>query len=176
MALPRLRTSRYRRRSVPGARLVWGGLLRVLQRVTHYKRGDKLEFRLSFSVRELVTEKSRAVLDQVEALVQAVQKAGSYEAREEAVRAVHAVLDGLKGRVPPDVWSRLTEAAPVREAARLGRATVQRFQKESQVTSSVESNQDLAHNDQDLAHNARALGCQSAGAPDLGNPDKSAVN
>lgn len=134
MVLPRSRSSQHKRRHFPGSRLVWGGLVRILQRIARIKRSDKLEFKLSFSVRDLVSEKSRAVLDQVEALVRAVQKAGSYEAREEAMRAVVAVLDGLKGRVPPEVLSRLSEAAPVREVARLGRAAVQRFQKESEVS------------------------------------------
>ena len=111
--------------------LVWGSLLRVMQRITHYKHGDHLEFKLAFSVRDLVSDKGRAVKDQVEALVQAVQKAGSYQAREEAARAVHAVMDGLKDRVPPDVLSKLTEAFPLREAARLGRSGSQRQQKPS---------------------------------------------
>lgn len=112
--------------------LVWGSLLRVLQRLTHYKHGDRLEFKIAFSVRDLVSDKSRAVKDQVEALMQAVQKAGSYPAREEAARAVHAVMDGLKDRVPPDVLSRLTEALPLREAARLGRTAAQREQHTEQ--------------------------------------------
>jgi hypothetical protein len=121
----------YRRklRRFTTGRLVWGGLLRVMQRITHYKHGDRLEFKINFSVRDLLTDKGRAVRDQVEALVQAVQKAGSYQAREEAARAVHAVMDGLKDRVPPDVFTKLTEAPPIREAARLGRAAAQRLQK-----------------------------------------------
>jgi hypothetical protein len=101
----------------------------VLQRITHYKHGDHLEFKISFSVPDLLTDKGRAVKDQVEAFVQAVQKAGSYQAREEATRAVHAVMDGLKDRVPADALSKLSESMPVREAARLGRAAAQRLQK-----------------------------------------------
>lgn len=120
---------RYRRRRLLTGRIVWGGLLRVLQRITHYKHGDRLEFKLSFSVRDLVTDKGRAVKDQMEALVQAVQKAGSYQAREEAARAVHAVMDGMKDWVPADALSKLAESAPVREAARLGRSVSQRLQK-----------------------------------------------
>ena len=99
-----------------------------MQRLTHYKHGDRLEFKLGFSVHEL-SEKGRAVREQVEALVQAVQKAGSYQAREEAARAVHAVMGGLKDRVPPDVLTKLTEALPLREAARLGRSSVQKLQR-----------------------------------------------
>jgi hypothetical protein len=103
-------------------RVVWGGLLRVLQRITHYKHGDRLEFKIAYSVK-----------DQVEALVQAVQKAGSYQAREDATRAVHAVWDGLKDRVPPEVLSKLAESLPLREAARLGRSTGQQRPKTSSL-------------------------------------------
>ena len=121
----------YRRklRRFTTGRLVWGGLLRVMQRITHYKHGDHLEFKINFSVPDLLGDKRRAVKDQVEALVQAVQKAGSYQAREEATRAVHAVMDALKDRVPPDVLMKLSESLPVREAARLRRAAAQRMQK-----------------------------------------------
>ena len=114
----------YRRklRRFTTGRLIWGGLLRVLQRITHYKHGDRLEFKLNFSVRDLVSDKGRAMRDQLEALVQAVQKAGSYQAREEATRAMHAVWDGLKDRVPPDVLTKLGEAMPLGELARLGRS------------------------------------------------------
>ena len=114
----------YRRklRRFTTGRLVWGGLLRVLQRITHYKHGDHLEFKINFSVRDLVSDKGRAMKDQLEALVQAVQKAGSYQAREEATRAMHAVWDGLKDRVPPDVLTKLGEAMPLGEIGRLGRS------------------------------------------------------
>ena len=101
-----------------------------MQRLTHYKRSDRLEFKISFSVRDLLSDKGRAVKDQMEALVQAVQKAGSYQAKEEATRAVHAVMDALKDRVPPDVLVKLSESLPVREAARLRRAAAQRLQQE----------------------------------------------
>jgi hypothetical protein len=124
------RPRRRRPRRFTTGRLVWGSLLRVMQRITHYKHGDHLEFKMSFSARDLLTDKRRAVRDQVEALVQAVQKAGSYQAKDEATRAVHAVMDGLKGLVPADVLTKLGESSPVREAARLGRATAQRLQKD----------------------------------------------
>lgn len=101
-----------------------------MQRLTHYNRGDLLEFRLSFSVRDLLAPKGRAVRDQLEVLLQAVQKAGSYQAKDEAARAVHAVLDALKDRVPPDVLMKLSESLPVKEAARLRRAAAQRLQKD----------------------------------------------
>jgi uncharacterized protein (DUF2267 family) len=104
--------------------------VRVMQRIANYKRGDRLEFKLSFSVRDLLSEKGRAVRDKAEVLVQAVQKAGAYPAREEAARADHAVLDALKDRVPPDVLMKLSESLPVREAARLRRGAAQRLQRE----------------------------------------------
>lgn len=109
--------------------LVWRGLLKVIQRLTHLKRGDIREYKISYSVRDVVGDRGRAVKDQVEALVQAVQKAGSYQAKEEAARAVHAVMDALNDRVPPDVLIKLSESLPVREAARLRRAAAQRIRK-----------------------------------------------
>ncbi len=124
---PRFRRRKYRRFTT--GHLLWSGLLRVIQRITRYKRGDKLEFKISFSVPDLLSDKGRAVRDQVEALVGAVQKAGSYQAREEANRAVHAVMDVLKDRVPPDVLLKLSESLPVREAARLRHAAGQRLQR-----------------------------------------------
>jgi hypothetical protein len=121
----------YRRkvRRFSTGRLVWGSLLRVLQRLTHYKHGDHLEFRIGFSARDLLG-KGRAVKDQLEALIQAVQKAGSYQAREEAARAVHAVMDGLKDRVPPDVLGKLTDALQFRDGVRLGRGGQRHQQSE----------------------------------------------
>lgn len=134
ITVPGPRTYRRRHRPRITGRIVWGGLLRILQRITHYKHGDRLEFTLGYSVRDLVTDKGRAVRDQVESLVQAVQKAGSYQAREEAARAVHAVMDGLKGWAPADALSKLAESAPVRETARLGRAAAQRLQRGESLT------------------------------------------
>ncbi len=46
-------------------------------------------------------------------------RAGSYPAREEGVRALHAVLDAVRDRVPTDVLLRLSEYLPEAEAARL---------------------------------------------------------
>jgi uncharacterized protein (DUF2267 family) len=123
----RRRSRRIRRFSA--AHVVWAGLLRVMQRVVHYKHGDRIEFKLSFSVRDLLSDKSRAVKAQFEALVQAVQKAGSYQARDEATRAVHAVMAALKERVPADTFSRLGDSLQ-HEASRLGRAAAQRLQRE----------------------------------------------
>jgi hypothetical protein len=130
----------YRRkiRRFTTGRLVWGGLLRVVQRITHYKHGDHLEFKLGFSVHDL-SEKGRAVRDQVEALVQAVQKAGSYQAREEAARAVHAVWAGLKDRLPEDVLTKVSESLPLREAAHIGRLNVHRSANSSETAGSSET-------------------------------------
>jgi len=135
VAGPRVRRRRRKRsrniRRFSAAHVAWSGLLRVMQRVVHYKHGDRLEFKLNFSVRDLLSDKSRAVKAQFEALVQAVQKAGSYQAREDAARAVHAVMDALKDRVPPDVLSRVADSLQLKEAARLGRAAAQRLHREA---------------------------------------------
>jgi hypothetical protein len=117
---PRSRV-RHRRRVTTGS-LVWPGLLRVLRHITRYKPTDLREFKISFSVRDLAP-KGRAVKDQFDALVAAVQKAGSYPARDDAARAVHAVMDAFKDRVPPDVLTKLSESLNAKEAAgRLRRA------------------------------------------------------
>jgi hypothetical protein len=143
---PRFRRRKYRRFTT--GHLLWSGLLRVIQRITGYKRGDRLEFKISFSVPDLLSDKGRAVRDQVEALVGAVQKAGSYQAKEEAARAVHAVMDVLKDRVPPDVLLKLSESLPVREAARLRHAAGQRLQKGGGDRSDADRG-DLGHSDAD---------------------------
>jgi len=98
--------------------VVWSGILRVLQRRVHYKKSDRREFKLAFSVRDLLSDSSRAVKAQFESLVQAVQRAGKYPAKEEATRAVHAVMDALKDRLPPDVLSRVADSLPLRKGSR----------------------------------------------------------
>jgi uncharacterized protein HemY len=117
-----------------------------LQRIVHYKHGDRLEFRINFSVRDLLSDKSRAVRDQFEALVQAVQKAGSYQAKEEATRAMRAVIDALKDLAPPDVLLKLSESLPVREAARLRKAVAQGLQRggESAAVTEVSGSADTS--------------------------------
>jgi uncharacterized protein (DUF2267 family) len=80
-------------------------------------------------VRDLLGDKGRVVKDRAEALIAAVQKAGSYQAREEATRAVRAVMEALNDRVPPDVLMKLSESLPVREAAKLRRAAARRLRK-----------------------------------------------
>jgi hypothetical protein len=131
---PRPRIRRAQRRFTTG-RLVWPGLLRLLRRITHFQRTDLLEFKINYSVRELLAPKGRAVKDQMEALMQAVQKAGSYQAKDEAARAVHAVMDALKDRVPPDVLVKLSESLPVREGAKLRLAAAKRAQQAEDTAS-----------------------------------------
>lgn len=117
----RRRRSRTRPRHIwriSAAHVVWSGILRILQRVVHHKKTDRREFKINFSVRDVLAESSRAVRAQFDALVQAVQKAGKYPARDEAARAVHAVMDALKDKVPPDVLSRIGESLRLSEAAR----------------------------------------------------------
>jgi uncharacterized membrane-anchored protein YjiN (DUF445 family) len=129
VAGPRFR--REKKRRLLSTHLLWAGTLRVLQRMARYKRGESREFKLSFSVRDLLTDKGRLVKDQVEVFVQAVQKAGAYPAREEAARAVRAVMDALRDRVPPDVLLKLSESLPVREAARLRQGIAKHLKRES---------------------------------------------
>ena len=100
------------------AHVIWSGILRILQRVVHHKKTDRREFKINFSVRDVLADSSRAVRAQFDALVQAVQKAGKYPAKEEAARAVHAVMDALKDKVPPDVLSRMAESLRLSEAVR----------------------------------------------------------
>lgn len=105
-------------RRLSAAHVVWSGVLRVMQRIVHYKKSDRREFKLAFSVRDLLSDSSRAVRAQFESLVQAVQRAGKYPAKEEAARAVHAVMDALKDRLPPDVLSRVADSLPLRKGSR----------------------------------------------------------
>ena len=71
--------------------LVWSGALRVIQRLTHYKHGDILEFKLNFSVLDLLGDKGRMVKDQVGGASQASQvRSQASQVREEAAKAVHA--------------------------------------------------------------------------------------
>jgi hypothetical protein len=99
--------------------LGWDLGVRAMTRATGQHRGEHLDFRLAASARDLVAEKSRAVRDEMETLAQAVMRAGSYPAREEATRAFHAAMDALKERVPPDVLLKLSEHLPEVEAVRL---------------------------------------------------------
>jgi uncharacterized protein (DUF2267 family) len=117
----RRRHSRIRPRHIwriSAAHVIWSGILRILQRVVHHKKTDRREFKINFSVHDVLADSSRAVKAQFDALVQAVQKAGKYPAKEEAARAVHAVMDALKDKVPPDVLSRVAESLRLSEAAR----------------------------------------------------------
>jgi hypothetical protein len=99
--------------------LGWDVGVRAMERFAGHRKGDRLEFRLGLSARDLLAEKRRAVRDEVEVLADAVMRAGSYPAREEALRALHAVLDAVGDRLPADVLSRLSEYLPESEAMRL---------------------------------------------------------
>lgn len=117
-------------RRFSAAHVVWSGILRILQRVVHHKKSDRREFKIAFSVRDLLSEKSKVVKAQLEALIQAVQKAGKYPAREEAARAVHAVMEAMREKVPPDVLSRVADSLQLREVARRSREVAQRLHGE----------------------------------------------
>lgn len=97
----------------------WDIGVRAMEKASGHRRGDPLDFKLSSSARDLLSAKSRAVRDEVEALGEAIMRAGSYPAREEGIRALHAVLDAVRDRVPTDVLLKLSEHLPEAEAARL---------------------------------------------------------
>jgi hypothetical protein len=97
----------------------WDIGVRAMEKASGHRRGEPLDFKLSSSARDLLSTKSRAVRDEVEALAEAVMRAGSYPAREEGLRALHAVLDAVRDRVPTDVLLKLSEHLPEAEAARL---------------------------------------------------------
>jgi hypothetical protein len=96
----------------------WDVGVKALERMAGYRRGDRLDFHLGASARDLISGKGKAVRDEVEALADAVMKAGAYPAREEATRALGAVMHVLRDRVPPDLLAKLGDHLPVSEAAR----------------------------------------------------------
>lgn len=97
----------------------WDIGVRAMEKVAGHKRGDRLDYRLRASTRDLLSTKGRAVRDEVEAMADAVMKAGSYPARDEASRALNAVLDVVRDRVPPEVLTKLSDHLPEAEALRL---------------------------------------------------------
>jgi len=97
----------------------WDIGVRAMEKASGHRRGEPLDFRLSSSARDLLSTKSRAVRDEVEALGEAIMRAGSYPAREEGIRALHAVLDAARDRLPTDLLLRLSDYLPEAEAARL---------------------------------------------------------
>jgi hypothetical protein len=97
----------------------WDIGVRAMEKASGLRRGEPLDFKLSASARDLLSTKTRAVRDEVEALGEAIMRAGSYPAREEGIRALHAVLDAVRDRVPADVLLKLSDHLPEAEAARL---------------------------------------------------------
>jgi len=97
----------------------WDIGVRAMEKASGHRRGEPLDFKLSSSARDLLSTKGRAVRGEVEALAEAVMRAGSYPAREEGIRALHAVLDAVRDRVPTDILLKLSEHLPEAEAARL---------------------------------------------------------
>jgi len=137
----RVRVSQRKRRSLTRAitdrtaavrNLGWDLGVVIMERVSGHRRdGERLDVRLAVSVRDLVAQKSRAVRSEVEWLVQTVQSTGSYQAREEAARAMRAVMDALGEKVPPELILRLCEHLPQSEADRLRAAAEERRAAES---------------------------------------------
>ena len=92
----------------------------IMERVSgHRREGGALDVHLASSARDLVAQKSKAVRGEMEWLAQAIQNTGSYAAKDEAARALHAVMDVLGERVPPDVMLKVCEYLPETEADRL---------------------------------------------------------
>jgi hypothetical protein len=99
--------------------LGWDVGVRIMEKVAGHRRGDSLDFQLCASAKDLLLQKGRAMRDEVEALAQTVVRAGSYPRVEDASKAVDAVLDALRDRVPPELLLRLSEYLSEGEAARL---------------------------------------------------------
>jgi hypothetical protein len=97
----------------------WDVGVLLLERAAGHRRGDRLDYRLRASARDLLAEKSQVVRDEMEVLRNAIARAGAYAGSDEATRALHAVLDALRDRVPPDLLLRLSEYLPEVEAKRV---------------------------------------------------------
>jgi uncharacterized protein (DUF2267 family) len=110
--------------------LGWTIGVRMMERVAGHRRGDSLDFHLRASARDLLLEKGRAMRDEVEALAHSVMRSGSYARVEDASRAVDAVFDAMRERVPPELLLRLSEYMSEGEAARLRASIRQRLQRE----------------------------------------------
>lgn len=108
----------------------WDIGVRAMERAAGHKRGERLDFRLRASTRDLLASKSKAVRGEVEAFADAVMRAGSYPAREEAARAVNAVMKVVRDQVPPEVLLKLSDHLPEAEASRLRRAASERLKQE----------------------------------------------
>jgi hypothetical protein len=103
----------------------WGATVVLMERFAGYRRGlGSRDFHIAAEVRDLVARKSREARGDVEALAQTVARAGSYT-RDEAGRAIRAVVSGLEERVPPDLLLRVAEHLSPEEAAS-ARATLER--------------------------------------------------
>lgn len=110
--------------------LGWDVGIRFMERLAGHRRGDMLDFNLRATARDILAEKSRAVREEMDALTQTMMRAGSYARAEDASRAVDAVLDALRDRVPPDLLLRLSDYLSEGEAARLRAGLRQRLQRE----------------------------------------------
>jgi uncharacterized protein (DUF2267 family) len=92
-------------------------VIKALERASGYRRGlGSEDFHIAATTRELVAQKSRAVRDEVDALIQAIMAKGSYVAREDAARALHAVVSACQDRLSPEAIGRLRDIA--RQAAK----------------------------------------------------------
>ncbi len=104
----------------------WDVAVKAMERTAGHRRGARTDSQLRVSTRDLLVSKSRAVRQEMEGLADAVMQAGQYPARDEATRAVNAVMDVVRERVPPELFSKLSEHLPS-EASRLRRAASDRL-------------------------------------------------
>jgi hypothetical protein len=109
----------------------WDLGLRGLERIAGHRRGDRMDFRLHTSTRDLLQERGRAIKGEVEAMAEAVMRAGHYPARAEAARALGAVVDVIRERVPADLAASLSEHLPVSEIGRLRQSIADRLPDEA---------------------------------------------
>ncbi|OPZ79876.1 MAG: hypothetical protein BWY79_00163 [Actinobacteria bacterium ADurb.Bin444] len=103
----------------------WGLTVVAMERFAGYRRGlGNMDFHIAAEVKDLVARKGREARTDVENLVHAVMRAGSYTI-DEAGRAVHAVVSGLGDKVPVDLLLRVADHLPPEEGATL-RAALER--------------------------------------------------
>lgn len=108
----------------------WDIGVRAMERAAGHRRGDRMSVHLRFSPRDLLAEKGKAVRDDLESLADAVMRAGTYPAREEAQRALRAVTEAVRDRVPPELLIRLSDYLPEAEASRLRKDAAARLARD----------------------------------------------
>jgi hypothetical protein len=89
----------------------WLVVIKALEKASGYRRGlGSNDFQIAATTKELVTQKSRAVRDEVDTLLQTIMAKGAYVAKEDAARALHAVVSACQDRLSPEMTRRLRES------------------------------------------------------------------